>query len=44
MTDKVRTRLVRLTSHTELAIGEFGGHFDSDFGAQGRKRKQIRLD
>lgn len=40
----MRTRLVRLTSQTELDIGEFGGYYDLEFGAQWRKIKQIRLD
>lgn len=32
------TKSVRLTSPTERDIGEFGGHFDLDFGTQSRER------
>ncbi|KAG7614317.1 hypothetical protein ISN44_As05g061220 [Arabidopsis suecica] len=35
---------VRLTSPTELDIGEFGGYFDLDFGAQFRERKRLHLE
>ncbi|CAL9244973.1 unnamed protein product [Arabidopsis halleri] len=35
---------VRLTSSTELDIGEFGGLFDLDFGSQLRDRKRLHLE